>query len=164
MLSFHSQLKVFLATAPCDLRMNFNGLWTEAPHRLGYTFSSPRWLHFCECSRFAVKRRFALANRSGTAKRVGSPDSDGAFSLVNHSPNSLCILIKSCPKKCGPKYTSHRGSLRFRPSRSCSNASPTNRSRPLRLIIPLPLTKRVSHPLSYFQGFIFPGTFLLLFR
>jgi hypothetical protein len=24
MLSFHAQLKVFLATAPCDLRMNFN--------------------------------------------------------------------------------------------------------------------------------------------
>lgn len=27
MLSFHTQLKVFVATAPCDLRMNFNGLW-----------------------------------------------------------------------------------------------------------------------------------------
>ncbi|HEX3625693.1 MAG TPA: IS66 family insertion sequence element accessory protein TnpB [Verrucomicrobiae bacterium] len=35
MLSFHSQLKVFVATAPCDLRMNFNGLWAAASERLG---------------------------------------------------------------------------------------------------------------------------------
>ena len=35
MLSFHAQLKVFLATAPCDLRMNFNGLWAAAQERLG---------------------------------------------------------------------------------------------------------------------------------
>ncbi len=35
MLSFHAQLKVFLATAPCDLRMSFNGLWAAAQERLG---------------------------------------------------------------------------------------------------------------------------------
>lgn len=35
MLSFHAHLKVFVATAPCDLRMNFNGLWTAASERLG---------------------------------------------------------------------------------------------------------------------------------
>ena len=35
MLSFHAQLKVFVATAPCDLRMNFNGLWAAAQERLG---------------------------------------------------------------------------------------------------------------------------------
>jgi len=35
MLSFHSHLKVFLATAPCDLRMNFNGLWAAATEKLG---------------------------------------------------------------------------------------------------------------------------------
>ena len=35
MLSFHAQLKVFVATAPCDLRMNFNGLWTAAQQLLG---------------------------------------------------------------------------------------------------------------------------------
>ncbi len=34
MLSFHAHLKVFLATAPCDLRMNFNGLWTAAQQHL----------------------------------------------------------------------------------------------------------------------------------
>jgi hypothetical protein len=27
MLSFHTHLKVFLATAPCDLRLSFSGLW-----------------------------------------------------------------------------------------------------------------------------------------
>jgi transposase len=35
MLSFHSHLKVFVATAPTDLRMNFNGLWNAAQERLG---------------------------------------------------------------------------------------------------------------------------------
>lgn len=35
MLSFHSHLKVFVATAPCDLRMNFNGLWAAASQQLG---------------------------------------------------------------------------------------------------------------------------------
>jgi transposase len=35
MLSFHAHLKVFVATAPCDLRMNFNGLWATASERLG---------------------------------------------------------------------------------------------------------------------------------
>ena len=35
MLSFHAHLKVFVATAPCELRANFNGLWTAAQERLG---------------------------------------------------------------------------------------------------------------------------------
>ena len=35
MLSFHAQLKVFVATAPTDLRMSFNGLWAAAQERLG---------------------------------------------------------------------------------------------------------------------------------
>jgi hypothetical protein len=33
-LSFQAQLKVFEATAPCDLRMNFKGLWAAASERL----------------------------------------------------------------------------------------------------------------------------------
>lgn len=35
MLSFHAHLKVFVATAPCDLRASFNGLWALAQARLG---------------------------------------------------------------------------------------------------------------------------------
>lgn len=35
MLSFHAHLKVFVATAPCDLRLSFNGLWSAAQHQLG---------------------------------------------------------------------------------------------------------------------------------
>jgi len=35
MLSFHAHLKIFLATTPCDLRMNFNGLWNAAQKKLG---------------------------------------------------------------------------------------------------------------------------------
>lgn len=35
MLSFHAHLKIFLASAPCDLRMNFSGLWNAAQQKLG---------------------------------------------------------------------------------------------------------------------------------
>ena len=35
MLAFHSHLKVFPATAPCDLRASFNGLWAAAQNQLG---------------------------------------------------------------------------------------------------------------------------------
>jgi transposase len=35
MLSFQAHLKVFVATAPCDLRMSFNGLWNTAQQQLG---------------------------------------------------------------------------------------------------------------------------------
>lgn len=35
MLSFHTQLKVFVATDPCDLRKSFNGLWATAQECLG---------------------------------------------------------------------------------------------------------------------------------
>jgi transposase len=35
MLSFHAQLKAFVATAPCDLRLSFNGLWAAVQERLG---------------------------------------------------------------------------------------------------------------------------------
>jgi transposase len=35
MLSFHAQLKVFVATTPLDLRASFNGLWNAAQNYLG---------------------------------------------------------------------------------------------------------------------------------
>lgn len=35
MLSFQAQLKVFVATAPCDLRQSFSGLWNAAQQQLG---------------------------------------------------------------------------------------------------------------------------------
>ena len=35
MLSFHAHLKVFVATAPCDLRLSFDGLWAAAEQQLG---------------------------------------------------------------------------------------------------------------------------------
>ena len=44
MLSFHAHLKVFVATVPCDLRMNFNGLWTAAQQHLGKTPRAARSL------------------------------------------------------------------------------------------------------------------------
>ena len=35
MLSFHAHRKVFLATAPCDRRASFTGLWAAAEQQLG---------------------------------------------------------------------------------------------------------------------------------
>ena len=35
MLSFHANLKIFLAVAPCDLRLSFNGLWAAAQQQFG---------------------------------------------------------------------------------------------------------------------------------
>jgi len=35
MLSFHAHLKVFVATAPTDLRKSFHGLWAAAREQLG---------------------------------------------------------------------------------------------------------------------------------
>ena len=35
MLSFHAQLKVFVATTPCALRLSFNSLWAAAEQPLG---------------------------------------------------------------------------------------------------------------------------------
>lgn len=35
MLSFHAHLKVFVATAPSDLRASFNELWNAAQTQLG---------------------------------------------------------------------------------------------------------------------------------
>ena len=35
MLSFHAHRKVFLATAPCDRRASFTGLWAAAEPQLG---------------------------------------------------------------------------------------------------------------------------------
>lgn len=34
MLSFHGGLKVYVATAPCDLRKSFNGLWALVSEEL----------------------------------------------------------------------------------------------------------------------------------
>jgi hypothetical protein len=55
MLSFHAHLKVFVATAPCDLRLSFNGLWSAAQHQLG---EDP-------------KKRRALCLREPPGKSVG---------------------------------------------------------------------------------------------
>jgi hypothetical protein len=86
MLSFHAQLKVFLATAPCDLRMNFNGLWAAAQERLGedpkggalFVFGNPlthrhrdRWP-----ARWAVKE---------SRDRVLTALTDSGFNRLRHA-------------------------------------------------------------------------------
>ena len=55
MLSFHAQLKVFVATAPCDLRMSFNGLWAAAQERLGEDPKSGALFVFCNRRHTRIK-------------------------------------------------------------------------------------------------------------
>ena len=55
MLSFHAQLKVFVATAPCDLRMSFNGLWAAASERLGEDPKNGALFVFCNRRRNRIK-------------------------------------------------------------------------------------------------------------
>ena len=80
MLSFHAHLKVFVATAPCDLRANFNGLWTAAQERLGGG------------SRRAA-RSFVFGNRRRNRIKLLYFDGTGVCVLANmHAPQ--CAVIK----------------------------------------------------------------------
>ena len=83
MLSFHAHRKIFLATGPCDLRMNFNGLWSAAQEKLGREGQPIDWAvqthsHFPQTRRAAVESN-ELSSRHGTQviahKRVCSYDS-----------------------------------------------------------------------------------------
>ncbi len=100
MLSFHAQLKIFVATAPCDLRMSFNGLWTAAQQQLGedprngalFVFSNRRRnrLKILYCDRTGV---CVLAKRleEGTFAWPQSAGEPGA--KIRLAPQALQLLL-----------------------------------------------------------------------
>ena len=100
MLSFHAHLKVFVATAPCDLRTSFNGLWSAASGRLGEDPKSGALFVFGNRRRNRIKILYfdgtggvLLAKRweEGTFHRpqsAGPPDAK-----LRLSPQALPLLL-----------------------------------------------------------------------
>ncbi|MBM3758470.1 MAG: IS66 family insertion sequence element accessory protein TnpB [Acidobacteria bacterium] len=100
MLSFHAQLKVFVATAPCDLRMSFNGLWNAAQQQLGEDPKSGALFVFGNRRRNRIKILYfdgtgvcVLAKRleSGTFAWPHSAGEPGA--KIKLAPQALQLLL-----------------------------------------------------------------------
>lgn len=100
MLSFHAQLKVFVATAPCDLRMSFNGLWNAAQQQLGEDPRSGALFAFTNRRRNRIKILYfdgtgmiVLAKRleEGTFAWPQSAGEPGA--KIRLAPQALQLLL-----------------------------------------------------------------------
>lgn len=110
MLSFHAQLKVFVATAPCDLRMNFNGLWTAAQQQLGEDPKSGALFVFGNRRRNRIKILYfdgtgvcVLAKRleEGTfhwPQSAGEPNAK-----IRLAPQALQLLLDGVDLKAGAR-------------------------------------------------------------
>lgn len=108
MLSFHAQLKVFVATTPCDLRQSFNGLWTAAQQQLGEDPKSGALFVFGNRRRNRVK----ILYFDGTgvcvlAKRLEEgtfhwPQSAGEpTAKIRLAPQALQLLLDGVELKAG---------------------------------------------------------------
>ena len=83
MLSFHAHLKVFVATAPCDLRASFNGLWAAAQVSLG-------------------------GSKPATGEHFKIGQSESLFKKTRKSPINPQIslyFLTTCPRRLGMRYT-----------------------------------------------------------
>lgn len=110
MLSFHSHLKVFVATAPCDLRASFNGLWNAAQTQLGEDPKSGALFVFGNRRRNRIK----ILYFDGTgvivlAKRLEEgcfnfPQSAGEpTSKIRLAPQALQLLLDGVDLKQGAR-------------------------------------------------------------
>lgn len=100
MLSFHSHLKVFVATVPSDLRMSFNGLWAAAQQQLNEDPKSGALFVFGNRRRNRIKILYfdgtgtcVLAKRleSGTFRWPQSADAPNA--KIRLTPQALQLLL-----------------------------------------------------------------------
>ena len=110
MLSFHSHLKVFVATAPCDLRMSFNGLWNAAQQQLGEDPKSGALFAFTNRRRNRIKILYfdgtgviVLAKRleEGTfswPQSAGEPNAK-----IRLAPQALQLLLDGVELKAGAR-------------------------------------------------------------
>jgi len=110
MLSFHAQLKVFVATAPCDLRMSFNGLWNAAQQQLGEDPKSGALFAFTNRRRSRIKILYfdgtgviVLAKRleEGTfswPQSAGEPNAK-----IKLAPQALQLLLDGVELKAGAR-------------------------------------------------------------
>ena len=110
MLSFHSHLKVFVAVAPCDLRLSFNGLWNAAQQQLGEDPKSGALFVFGNRRRNRIKILYfdgtgvcVLAKRleQGTfawPQSAGQPDAK-----IRLAPQALQLLLDGVDLKAGAR-------------------------------------------------------------
>jgi transposase len=110
MLSFHAQLKVFLATAPCDLRASFNGLWALAQTRLGedprsgalFVFSNRRHtrikLLYCDGTGVCV-----LAKRLEQGTFHWPPSAGAPGAKLQLAPQALQLLLDGVDLRAGAR-------------------------------------------------------------
>ena len=110
MLSFHSHLKVFVATAPCDLRASFNGLWNAAQTQLGEDPRSGARFVFGQRRRNRIKILYfdgtgviVLAKRLEEG-RFNFPQSAGEPSAkIRLAPQALQLLLDGVDLKQGAR-------------------------------------------------------------
>jgi len=110
MLSFHAQLKVFVATAHYDLRMSFNGLWNAAQQQLGEDPKSGALFAFTNRRRNRIKILYfdgtgvcVLAKRleEGTfcwPQSAGEPNAK-----IRLTPQALQLLLDGVELKAGAR-------------------------------------------------------------
>ena len=110
MLSFHAHLKVFVATAPCDLRQSFNGLWAAAQQQLGEDPGSGALFVFGNRRRNRIKILYfdgtgvcVLAKRleEGTSCWPQSAGEPGA--KIRLAPQALQLLLDGVDLKAGAR-------------------------------------------------------------
>lgn len=110
MLSFHAHLKVFVATAPCDLRMSFNGLWAVVQQRLGEDPKSGALFVFGNRRHNRIKLLYfdgtgvcVLAKRleAGTFRWPQSAGDPGT--KIRLAPQALQLLLDGVDLKAGAR-------------------------------------------------------------
>lgn len=110
MLSFHASLKIFVAVAPCDLRMNFHGLWNTAQNQLGENPKSGALFVFGNRRRNRIKILYCdgtgvcvLAKRldEGTFHWPQSAGAPGA--KIRLAPPALQLLLDGVELKDGAR-------------------------------------------------------------
>lgn len=108
MLSFHAHLKIFVATAPHDLRASFNGLWSAAQTQLGEDPKSGALFVFGNRRRNRLKILYfdgtgvcVLAKRleQGTFAWPQSAGAPGA--KIRLAPPALQLLLDGVDLKAG---------------------------------------------------------------
>lgn len=110
MLSFHAHLKVFLATAPCDLRMSFNGLWNAAQQHLGEDPKNGALFVFTNRRRNRLKLLYfdgtgtcVLAKRLEEGTFAWPQGAEEASAKIRLAPQALQLLLDGVDLKQGAR-------------------------------------------------------------
>jgi transposase len=110
MLSFHAHLKVFVTTAPCDLRQSFNGLWATAQERLGEDPKSGALFVFGNRRRNRIKILYfdgtgvcVLAKRLEQGTFAWPQSAGEASAKLRLAPQALQLLLDGVDLKDGAR-------------------------------------------------------------